>query len=363
MIDRKLFAHFDWLTLTTVLALTFIGLASVYSATHAQQPWVYRKEMYWIIIGVCFMLVAILLNYSLLDTFGYIFYGLSNVFLVLVYIIGSSFGGAQRWIDLGFFSLQPSEIAKLALIVALAKYFSSNPMPHRGMGIKELVPPGLLMLLPFLLIAKQPDLGTGIVLWMIFWSMVFIVKLRLRTIIGLVSLGALGAPLFWSFLKDYQKARLSSFLNPGADPLGSGYHVLQSKIAIGSGGFFGKGFMEGTQGNLMFLPEHHTDFIFAALAEEWGLLGSTIVLGLFMALIISGLNTANNSKDRFGYLLALGITTMFFWQVVINLGMVSGMLPVVGVPLPFISYGGSFLITSLVSAGLLLNVYMRRFIF
>lgn len=363
MIDRKLFAHFDWLTLATVLALAFIGLASVYSATQAHQPWLYRKEIYWLAIGVCFMLVAVLLNYSLLETFGYIFYGAANISLVLVYIIGSSFGGAQRWIDLGFFSLQPSEIAKLALIVALAKYFSAKPMPHKGIGLKELIPPGLLMLLPFLLIAKQPDLGTGIILWMIFWSMVFIVRLRLRTIIGLGVTFALGAPLFWTVLKDYQKARLSSFLNPGADPLGSGYHVLQSKIAIGSGGFFGKGFTEGTQGYLMFLPEHHTDFIFAALAEEWGLLGSIIVLGLFMALIISGLNTANNSKDRFGYLLAFGITTMFFWQVVINLGMVSGMLPVVGVPLPFISYGGSFLITSLISAGLLLNVHMRRFIF
>jgi len=363
MIDRKLLGHFDWLTLATVMALAFVGLASVYSATHAHQPWIYRKEVYWISMGAVSMLAAVLISYSLLETFGYVFYALANLSLVLVYLIGSSFGGARRWIDLGFFSLQPSEIAKLALIVVLAKYFSSKPMPHRGIGIKELAVPALFMLLPFLLIVKQPDLGTGIVLWMIFWSMVLLVKLRLRTIIGLVVAGAGAAPVFWSFLKDYQKARLSSFLNPGADPLGSGYHVLQSKIAIGSGGLLGKGFTEGTQGNLMFLPEHHTDFIFAAIAEEWGLIGSAVVLGLFMVLIINGLNTANNSKDRFGYLLAFGITAMFFWQVVINLGMVSGMLPVVGVPLPFISYGGSFLITSMVSAGLLLNVYMRRFIF
>ncbi|GMR05359.1 MAG: rod shape-determining protein RodA [Thermodesulfobacteriota bacterium] len=363
MIDRKMFAHFDWLTLSTVMTLTIIGFASVYSATHAQQPWIYQKEVYWIVIGLAFMIVAVVLNYSLLDNFGYVFYALANLSLVLVYIIGSSFGGARRWIDLGFFSLQPSEIAKLALIVVLAKYFSAKPTPQRGLGVKDLVLPGLLMLLPFILIAKQPDLGTGIVLWMIFWSMLLIVRLRLSTIIGLVVTFSLAAPLFWTMLKDYQKARLSSFLNPGADPLGSGYHVLQSKIAIGSGGLFGKGFTAGTQGNLRFLPEHHTDFIFAAFAEEWGLLGATIVLGLFLGLIISGLNTANNSKDRFGFLLAFGITAMFFWQVLINLGMVSGILPVVGVPLPFISYGGSFLITSLISAGLLLNVYMRRFIF
>ncbi len=363
MIDRRLITHFDWLTFSTVLTLAFIGFASVYSATHAHQPAVYRKEFYWLIIGGSFMLVSVVLSYSLLESFGYIFYAASNLALVLVYIIGSSFGGARRWISLGFFSLQPSEIAKLALIVALAKYFSSKPIPPKGMGIKELIVPGLLMAAPFLLIAKQPDLGTAIIIWMIFWSMVLIVKVRFRTVIALVVSFALAAPFFWMALKDYQKARLSSFLNPGADPLGSGYHVLQSKIAIGSGGLIGKGFMDGTQGKLMFLPEHHTDFIFAALAEEWGLLGSVILLSLFMTLVLSGINTANNSKDRFGFLLAFGVTAMFFWQIVINLGMVSGMLPVVGVPLPFISYGGSFLITSMISAGLLLNVHMRRFIF
>ncbi|MFQ5736918.1 MAG: rod shape-determining protein RodA [Thermodesulfobacteriota bacterium] len=363
MIDRRLITHFDWLTVSTVLTLTFIGFASVYSATHVQQPSIYHKELYWIIIGLAFMVVSVIFSYSFLDSFGYVFYAASNLALVLVYIIGSSFGGARRWIHLGFFSLQPSEIAKLALIVVLAKYFSTKSVPRRGMGIKELVVPGALMAVPFLLIAKQPDLGTAIVLWMIFWSMVAVVKIRLRTVIGLLGTLAVAAPFFWTTLKDYQKARLSSFLNPGADPLGSGYHVLQSKIAIGSGGFFGKGFTEGTQSKLMFLPEHHTDFIFAAFGEEWGLLGSLVVLTLFLTLIICGLNTASNSKDRFGFLLAFGITTMFFWQVVINLGMVSGMLPVVGVPLPFISYGGSFLITSLISVGLLLNVYMRRFIF
>lgn len=363
MIDRRLITHFDWVMLGTVLALAFIGFASVYSATHAHQPWVYRKDLYWILIGAFFMLLSVVLSYSLLENFGYVFYAASNLSLVLVYIIGSSFGGARRWISLGFFSLQPSEIAKLALIVALAKYFSSKTVPPKGMGIRELVIPGLIMALPFLLIAKQPDLGTAIVLGMIFCSIVLVVKVRLRTIIGLAVSFAMAAPFFWMMMKDYQKARLTSFLNPGADPLGSGYHVLQSKIAIGSGGFIGKGFTHGTQGKLMFLPEHHTDFIFAALAEEWGLLGSMVLLGLFLTLIVNGLNTASNAKDRFGFLLAFGITAMFFWQVVINLGMVSGMLPVVGVPLPFISYGGSFLMTSMVCAGLLMNVHMRRFIF
>ncbi len=363
MIDRRLITHFDWLTFATVIALALIGLASVYSATHVHQADIYRKEVYWMVIGVTCLLLAVIFSYSLLESFGYVFYAATNLGLVLVYVIGSSYGGARRWISLGFFSLQPSEIAKLALVVVLAKYFSSKSMPRKGMTLKELIVPSLLMAVPFLLVVKQPDLGTGIIIGMIFVSMVLLVKVRLRTLIGTIVTFALCAPFMWMSLKDYQKARLSSFLNPGADPLGTGYHLLQSKIAIGSGGFFGRGFTHGTQSKLMFLPEHHTDFIFAALAEEWGLIGSMIVLGLFLTLILGGLNTANNAKDRFGYLLAFGITAMFFWHAVINLGMVSGILPVVGVPLPFISYGGSFFITSMISAGLLINVYMRRFIF
>lgn len=363
MIDRRLFTHFDWAILSVILALICVGFASIYSATHAQMPSIYVKDIYWIVIGSALMLVAIVLNYSYLERFSYVFYGLSLLLLISVFFIGSSFSGAKRWISLGFFTLQPSEFAKLALIIMLARHFNEKLIHDRGMGLKDLAVPALLMIVPFLLIAKQPDLGTGIILWMIFWSMAFIVKIRTKVIAGLGALFAALTPFGWMFLKDYQKARITSFMSPESDPLGSGYHVMQSKIAIGSGGFFGKGFMEGTQGKLMFLPEHHTDFIFASLAEEWGFIGAAVVLGLFLALIISGVNTANSSKDRFGFLVAFGITAMFFWQIVINLGMVAGILPVVGVPLPFISYGGSFLITSMIAAGLLLNINMRRFIF
>ncbi|MBI1911826.1 MAG: rod shape-determining protein RodA [Deltaproteobacteria bacterium] len=363
MIDRRLFTYFDWATLTIVLALVLVGFASVYSATHIHMPGIYKKDIYWVIIGSVLMFTAIILNYGFLERSAYFIYGGSILILISVFFIGSSFSGAKRWISFGFFTLQPSELAKLALIIILAKYFSAKDAPQKGLELKDLAVPGLLMIIPFLLIAKQPDLGTGIILWMIFWSMAFMAKIRTRVIIGLgVVFGAL-APIGWMFLKDYQKARLTSFLNPDADPLGSGYHIMQSKIAIGSGGVFGKGFMEGTQGKLMFLPEHHTDFIFAVLAEEWGLIGSMLVVGLFLSLILSGLNTANTAKDRFGFLLAFGISSMFFWQAAINLGMVSGVLPVVGVPLPFLSYGGSFLITSMIAAGLLLNIKMRRFIF
>ncbi len=363
MIDRRLFTHFDWLILSVILILAFVGLASVYSATHTHQPGIYRREFYWVLIGSLFMLIAVIINYSLLERFAYFIYGSAIFLLISVFIIGSSFSGAKRWISFGFFTLQPSELAKLGLIIILAKYFSEKPVPRKGLGVKDLAVPGILLMVPFLLIAKQPDLGTAIILWMIFWSIVLLVKVRTRVLVSLTAIFAATAPLGWMMLKGYQKARLTSFVNPDADPLGSGYHVMQSKIAIGSGGFLGKGFLQGTQGKLMFLPEHHTDFIFSVLAEEWGLWGSLFVIGLFFALIASGLNTANSAKDRFGFLMAFGITAMFFWQIIINLGMVSGILPVVGVPLPFISYGGSFLITSLISAGILLNINMRRFIF
>lgn len=363
LIDRRMLDQVDWLALGVTVALALIGLGVIYSATHIHMPSIYRKETYWIVIGVCFLLISAVVSYTLLERFAYVLYGLILLMLVFVLFFGSTMGGAQRWISLGFISLQPSELAKLALIVVLAKYFSTRQVQPVGLSIKDLAVPGLLLAAPFLLIAKQPDLGTAIILWMIFWSMVLTIKVRPRTLIAILAAGAAVVPFGWNMLKDYQKARILSFWDPTTDPLGSGYHVMQSKIAIGSGGFFGKGFTEGTQGNLMFLPEHHTDFAFAVLAEEWGLAGSFVVLGLFLALLVCGLNTAANSKDRFGFLMALGITSMFFWHVVINLGMVSGLLPVVGVPLPFISYGGSFLMTSMIACGILLSIKMRRFIF
>jgi rod shape determining protein RodA len=363
MIDRRLFTHFDWLTLFITGALALIGILSIFSATHLHMPSIYKKDLYWIIIGGGFLVAAMLINYSLLEKYAYFIYGGAIALLVAVFAVGSTIAGAKRWISLGVFSVQPSEISKLALIILLAKYLSSKPVPKKGLALKDLLAPGAMMITPFLLVAKQPDLGTAIILWLIFWSMAAFVKIRTSTIAGLALVFAAIAPLGWKMLKGYQRARLTSFLDPTRDPLGSGYHVMQSKIAIGSGGFLGKGFTEGTQGKLMFLPEHHTDFIFASLAEEWGFIGAMVVVGLFIGLTLSGLNAAIGSKDRFGFLLAFGITAMFFWHAAINLGMVTGLLPVVGVPLPFISYGGSFLVTSMIAAGLLINVRMRRFMF
>lgn len=363
MLDRRFLDQIDWLTLAITISLALVGLAVIYSATHTHMPIIYRKEIYWIVIGVICLFAAVVISYNFLEQFAYVIYGSSLFLLFLVLLFGSSGGGAQRWLSLGIFTLQPSELAKIAMIIALARYFSSRQILNRGLNLRELLVPVALLGAPFLLIARQPDLGTAIVLWMIFWSMVLIVKVSFRTLLGIIISFSAMVPLGWSMLKGYQKARILSFWDPTTDPLGSGYHVMQSKIAIGSGGLLGKGFTEGTQGNLMFLPEHHTDFAFAVLAEEWGLLGSFFVLGLFLGLILCGLNTAGGSKDRFGFLMAIGITSMFFWHVVINLGMVSGLLPVVGVPLPFISYGGSFLITAMIACGILINIRMRRFIF
>ncbi|TAN62089.1 rod shape-determining protein RodA [bacterium] len=363
MIDRRLLTHFDWMLFCVTAALCVVGLAAVYSAIYVKSPAIYKKEIYWLLIGLSLMLTAVFINYSLLERFAYVIYGASILSLVAVFAIGRSASGAKRWISLGFFTIQPSEFAKLALIVVLARYFSARNMPERGMGLKDLAIPALFLLVPFLMIAKQPDLGTGIILCMIFGSMALIVKIRFRVIAGLVVAFAVAAPFAWKALKAYQKARLMSFLDPAMDIRGTGYHIMQSKIAIGSGGMFGKGFTKGTQGKLMFLPEHHTDFIFSAFAEEWGAIGSLVVISLFLGLVLGGLSASNTSKDRFGFLLSFGITAMIFWHVTINMGMVSGLLPVVGVPLPLISYGGSFLITTMIAVGLLINIRMRRFMF
>jgi rod shape determining protein RodA len=362
MIDRKLIAQTDWLLFTVTVLLSLAGIALIFTATHAQGPYYFHRQSYWLLVGLSIIIPIILFDYSILERLGYVIFGLSLLTLVLVLIIGETVGGAQRWLSLGFISIQPSEFAKLAFIIALAKYFSTSRVRQKGMKLQDLFIPLILLAVPFLLIAKEPDLGTALIFGFIFTSMVLIIKVRKRIIIGAIMLFIPLVPLAFFSLKDYQKARLLSFLDPAKDPLGSGYHLLQSKIAIGSGGFFGMGYTKGTQGSLMFLPERHTDFIFPIMAEELGFVGSIILLGLFLVFIMRGIETAGTAKDRFGFLLAYGITAMIFWHFAINIAMVVGLLPVVGVPLPFISYGGSFLITTLIGSGILLNISMRRFV-
>jgi rod shape determining protein RodA len=342
-----------------------IGVINLFSATYLIEGGkgspVYLKQIYIAGVGFILIMIILLFDYHLLLSMAYPLYWTSIGLLIVVLLFGRTISGSQRWLTLGFLSFQPSELAKIALILALAKYFFNNEI-NRRYGFRDLYLPLGMALLPALLIIKQPDLGTALLILLISLSIFLFLGIAWKTLF--VSLGGLilSLPLLWFVLKDYQKKRILIFLQPESDPLGAGYHILQSKIAVGSGGFWGKGFLNGTQGQLRFLPEQHTDFAFSVLAEEWGFIGSLLVVTLFLLLILWALNIARQSKDRFGMVTALGICCVFFWQSLINLGMVVGLVPVVGVPLPFISYGGSSIITNLIGIGLLLNIHMRRFI-
>jgi len=365
MIDRRLFIHFDWTLLGMVLLIASIGILNLYSITshwEATSTPVYLKQTFWLLIGLVLMITIAFIEYRFYSDFGYIIYSASIFLLLLVLAYGIITSGAQRWIKIGFINFQPSEFVKISFILALAKFFHSPP-DREGYSLKHLVFPFLLLMIPMILILKQPDLGTAIILFLVFFSILLFVKIRWPSLLAMVIVGASTLPLVWRFLKEYQRKRIITFFNPDLDPLGAGYHLIQSKIAVGSGGILGKGFMKGTQCKLGFLPEQQTDFIFSVLGEEWGLIGSLILVLLYFSLIWWGLRIAVQAKDRFGAVMSFGVVAMLFWHVFINIGMVLGLMPVVGIPLPLLSYGGSFLVSTLIGIGLLLNVSMRRYLF
>jgi rod shape determining protein RodA len=348
-----------------VLLIASIGILNLYSTTaHGEVSGTpaYLKQIFWLLIGLVLMITIAFIEYRFYSDFAYILYTISLVLLVAVLGYGIITSGAQRWVKIGPVSFQPSEFVKISLILAVAKFFQ-RPPTREGYSLRNLTFPFLLLLLPMVLILKQPDLGTAIILFLVFFSVLFFVKIRWPSLLALFLVGASILPLVWRFLKEYQKRRIITFFNPDLDPLGAGYHLIQSKIAVGSGGITGKGFMQGTQCRLGFLPEQQTDFIFSVLGEEWGLIGSLIVASLYLALILWGLRIAVQSKDRFGAILSFGVVAMLFWHAFINIGMVLGLMPVVGIPLPLLSYGGSFLVSTLIGIGLLLNVSMRRYLF
>lgn len=355
---------FDWLMLVLLLAVSGMALMNLYSASYPPSPWgmpPYIKQCYLFLMGMMGILFILCFDYKELHFWNYPFYIFIIILLLLVLVAGNSAGGAQRWINLGFFKLQPSELAKLMMVVTLASYYSRKE-EELGYGIKEMVTPVLLTGLPFLLILKQPDLGTALMLGIIFVSMTVFAKVRWQTYAVGVILGS-GAGVFaWFYLlRPYQKRRIETLLNPAKDPMGQGYQILQSKIAVGSGGISGKGYLEGTQGHLHFLPERHTDFAFSVWGEEQGFTGSLIFLITYFSMLFLGLYAAMTARDRFGVFLSFGVVMLIFWQAVINLLMILGFLPVVGIPLPLVSYGGSSLLTTLLALGILLNVRMRRF--
>jgi rod shape determining protein RodA len=366
MFDRRLIQYFDWVLLGLIIVISLIGTLTLYSAVTAgytsPQKILYTKQLIWYGVGLIGMITAFLFNYKTLERWAHAIYVACVILLLVVLVFGTFGGGSKRWLVLGPVSIQPSEIVKLALIIVLARYYS-KVATIRGLTLRDLVQPVILTLIPFALIVKQPDLGTAMLLLLIVGSVTVFVKIERRSMAYIILSGLIAVPLVWFSLKGYQKQRIMTFLDPDRDPLGAGYHIIQSKIAIGSGMLTGKGFLKGTQNALAFLPEQHTDFIFSVLAEEWGFAGALIMLLLMLLLVVWGLRIAHGCRDTFGTILAAGITAMIFWQVFINIGMVMGLMPVVGVPLPFISYGGSSVVTMMISVGVLMGISMRRFMF
>jgi len=366
-IDRRLIENFDYGLVGLVLAIALTGVATIYSATRpvgtAPQPVFYLKQLLWIGAGLAALLVTVSIDYRWFQRLAYLLFGGSVVLLVLVLVLGRIGMGAQRWLSIGGFSFQPSELAKLFFIVVMARVLSEQGAP---LGLGRILRLSLLYLAPpLVLLLMQPDLGTGLMFVFLFAGLLLTAGLERRVLIALALVAVLAVPflgnVLWSGLKPYQKNRIVAFVRPEADPAGIGYQIMQSKITIGSAGFLGKGYLQGTQGALRFLPEKHTDFIFPIFAEEWGFVGSVLLLGLYFLLLVSGLDAARRAKDRFGYYLSVGVVLMIFFYTTVNVSMTLGLAPVVGVPLPFMSYGGTSLMTNFIAVAFLVNVRMRRF--
>lgn len=366
MIDRQFFLYINWPMLAVIFLLCAAGVLNLYSASAfrigdgmALTPF-YKKQIIWGGISLGALVLTMVFDYRHLKTTSWVIYILTLVSLVVVLFWGRSIYGAQRWLDLGVFSVQPSEVAKIGVLLMGAVCLSKIKSP---LGFRDLVKVLAIAIAPAYLITRQPDLGSALLLIALIAGMIVYLGVKKNIAKLLVISLPLLAPLGWSCLKDYQKTRILTFIDPGHDPLGAGYHVIQSQIAIGSGGFWGKGFMEGTQSQLRFLPEKHTDFAFSVFGEEWGFIGAVVLLFLFCVFLYQIFMCSQEAKDKFGSLLCVGVFFYFFWQVLINIGMVLGLMPVVGIPLPFISYGGTSMLVNFVMIGLVLNVSMRRFMF
>lgn len=359
---------FDWKFFSIIFSIFIMGIISLYSITSHQGfehglP-IYAKQLVWGVVSFALFFIFSFIDYRFLLRVSYMLYLVILGLLISVFFFGTTGMGAQRWIFFGGLSFQPSEVAKISLILVLARYFAY--IKKKGfMNFLTLAVPIGMTLLYLGLVLKQPDLGTALVILCIFVSIIFIVGFRFKymgliTLIGMLVLPFIGE-LIWGHLKDYQRKRILMFINPSSDPLGSGYHILQSKISIGSGGLTGKGFFGGTQTQLKFLPEGHTDFIFAAFSEEWGFVGVVVLLSLYLILLLYLMDVALKSKDISGMILAYGIVVMLSFHIIVNIGMTLAVLPVVGVPLPLMSYGGTFLVTTMISLGIIHNIKMKRF--
>jgi rod shape determining protein RodA len=352
----RLFGHLDVPLLAISMALMAFGLATVYSATYDANNRA-LGQLLNMLVGLAVMWAVAQLPPQKLMRFAVPLYVVGVILLVLVFLVGVKVNGARRWLPIGFTRIQPSEILKIAMPLMLAWYFHKN---EAVLKFRHYLIAGLLLLVPFALIAKQPDLGTAILVGAAGFYVIFFAGLPWKVIVGIVAAAAGTAPFVWTMLHDYQRKRILTLIDPTTDPLGSGYHIIQSTIAIGSGGSFGKGWLEGTQTHLEFIPERHTDFIFAVFSEERGLLGNSILVLLYLLLIARGLMITANASTLFARVLGGSISLSFFTYVFVNMGMVSGILPVVGVPLPFMSYGGTALVTLFLALGILMSIQSHR---
>ena len=363
--QRRVFAHFPWHVAGLVAAIAALGVWNLASATRSATAPVWSSQLAWLGVGLGLALAALMVDYKFSMRLSYVFYGAVIVLLVAVLLKGRLVMGARRWLTVGPVNFQPSELAKIAVMLALARWFHSDERREarrEGYGLAGIAVPAAITLLPVALILKQPDLGTALIVLAVGATMILFAGVRWRTLAVIAGVGIGVGLIAWPHLKPYQRKRVESFLNPEGDVLGAGYHATQSMIAVGSGQGFGKGWGQGTQTLLSFLPEQHTDFIFSVWAEEHGFVGCLLLLFLYYALVASALGIAGDARDRFGQFLAVGVTAMLFWHAFINMGMVIGLLPVVGVTLPLMSYGGSSVIAVALAVALLANVGMRRFV-
>lgn len=364
---RNRFSRLDLNFAFVILALNLIGLINLYSATHGTfskaRMELFWMQLMWLSVGWSIYLFITLIDYKIFIRFAYVIYGINVATLAAVSFMGSTSLGATRWLDLGIFRYQPSETMKLALILIFARIFAKRDR-NTGMGVTELAWPIFLFLVPFILTVKQPDLGTAMLFSFIAGTIFLFVGVNRAIVIFAIIVAAIAAPIVWNFgLKEYQKNRVLTFISPGRDPRGTGYNSIQSKIAVGSGQVLGKGFRKGTQSQLEFLPERHTDFIFSVLSEEHGFIGSITTLGLFLIFYLMSVRIGMQARDKTGALIVVGVLSYLFFHMFVNMGMVTGLMPIVGVPLPLLSYGGSSLLSTMTALGLLSSVAYRRYLF
>lgn len=362
MFDRRLLQSFGWSLFLMTLAFAALSLMNLYSASYQMGLGYFKKQAMWICIGVIAMIVVSFVNNKLIKQYALYIYVFFLLLLLFVLVFGKEVSGSRSWITIGSFAtLQPSELAKIPIILAIARFYDND---YEGVpyGLLDLIKPVLLIALPLTLVMLQPDLGTALTIVLLSGSMILFmgVEKKLIFLILAVVIG-FSYPAWHFFLKPYQKDRIMTFIEPSKDPLDSGYNAIQSQIAVGSGGFTGKGFMSGSQTQLRFIPAQQTDFAFSVLAEEWGFLGGFMALLLYFMIILWILDTASRAKDKFSVLTCFGIAAMYFWHVVVNVGMVIGLLPIAGVPLMLLSYGGSSTLTALIGIGIVLGIRMRKF--